>query len=269
MISPNEPLTIVDGQVDVWIAVSEHVAHYRNDALYEAMLDSAEQEHYRSLQYSETRFDYLLSRALLRTVLASYLDCAPASLAFDRNKYGKPSLAGKHTELRFNLSSTEGLVMCAVTSKSKLGADVEYHGHERSMLGVADQYFSAVEIAELKRLPPAQQRQGFFRYWTLKESMIKARGRGLSVPLDSFSFRAGGGSAKLVSYPEGFIDSAEQWDFRFFELGSDYSAAISVAAPIQSLRLMESIPLVGNVAIEDPAALCSHSRQDALAAAFC
>lgn len=269
MIIPNEPLVLSEGQIDVWVAVSERVAHYQNDTLYEAMLGSQELEQYRSLQYPETRFDYLLSRALLRTVLGGYLDCDPASLEFDRSEFGKPCLAGQSSSLCFNISLSEGLVLCAVSSGARLGADVEFHGHERSMLDVADQYFSALEIAELKRLPSAQQRQGFFRYWTLKESLIKARGEGLTVPLDSFSFRAVDGAAKLISYPDGFIEASERWDFRCFEFGDDYSAAVSLARPIQSLRLMESIPLVGNAVIDDPQALCSHSRQDALTAAFC
>lgn len=269
MISPDHSLTLSEGQIDVWVAVSDHVVEYKNDSLYESLLGAAELEHYRSLQYPETRFDYLLSRALLRTVLAGYLNCSPESLQFDRNEFGKPCLVGKDSALKFNISLTEGLVMCAVSMGAKLGADVEYHPHERSMLEVADQYFSALEVAELKRLPVAQQRQGFFRYWTLKESLIKARGQGLSVPLDSFSFRASAGTAKLVSYPEGFVDKSELWDFRSFQFGSDYSGAISLAAPIQSMRLMESIPLVGSVVIDDPQMLCSHSRHDALTAAFC
>lgn len=270
MISPNKHLTLSEGQVDVWVAVSDHVARYKNDSLYESMLGFVELEHYRSLQYPETRFDYLLSRALLRTVLAGYLDCDPASLQFDRNEFGKPRLAGEPCSLQFNISLTEGLVLCAVSSNAELGADVEFHGHERSMLDVADQYFSPLEIAELKRLPSVQQRQqGFFRYWTLKESLIKARGEGMSFPLDSLSFRVVDGVAKLISYPQGFVESGKKWDFRCLEFGSDYSAAVSLAAPIKSLRLMESVPLVGSVAIDDPQALCSRTRQDALAAAFC
>lgn len=270
MISTQQNLTLSEGQVDIWVAVSDHVSSYKNDSEYESMLGPVELEHYHSLQYPETRFDYLLSRALLRTVLGGYLNCEPESVQFDRNEFGKPSLAGATSTLHFNIALTEGLVLCAVSASAELGVDVEYHGHERSMLDVADQYFSTLEIVELKRLPTPQQRQqGFFRYWTLKESLIKARGEGMSVPLDSFSFRAVDGVAKLISYPEGFVGQNERWDFRTLEFGSDYSAAVSVAAPITSLRLVESIPLVGSVIIDDPQALCSHSRRDALAAAFC
>lgn len=49
-------------------------------------------------------------------------------------------------------------------------------------------YFSTREIEDLLELPEKQKKQRFFDYWTLKESYIKARGMGLSIPLDKFSF---------------------------------------------------------------------------------
>ncbi|MBB3046522.1 4'-phosphopantetheinyl transferase [Litorivivens lipolytica] len=280
MIEPGSESALPGGQLDIWIAISAHVADHHRESAYEAMLDASELDHYRSLQYPEHRFDYLLSRALLRTVLSCYTGLAPEQHRFTRNESGKPKLDRESLPEgvflpRFNLSLTDGVVVCAINRDAPLGIDVEYHGHGRSMLDVADQYFSSLEIAELKRLPALEQRAGFFRYWTLKESLIKARGEGLSVPLDSFSFRAATGvqgstqKAKLVSMAEGFLPSEEAWSFRYFDLGSDYTVAVSMGETIDHICLRESIPLVGCVDVQDTSSLFTHAHQDALYAAFC
>ena len=77
MIEPGSESALPGGQLDIWLAISTHVVDHRQEAAYEAMLDASELDHYRSLQSPEHRFDYLLSRALLRTVLSCYTGLAP------------------------------------------------------------------------------------------------------------------------------------------------------------------------------------------------
>ena len=275
MITQDSTLQLPSGQLDIWVAVAAHVSPYGQAQAYEALLSPEETEMFKALRYPEHRFDYLMGRALMRSVLALYLNEKPESLRFERNSFGKPQLLGSQSAPRFNLSLTDGVAILAVHADADLGADVGYHGHGRSMLEVADQYFSALEIAELKTLPATEQKRGFFRYWTLKESLVKAKGEGMSVPLDSFSFRATkdtGGTvhpANLVNAPAHFIDDASQWDFRFFELGEDYTGAVSVAQRLNQICVRESVPLVGTLELDSTESLFSHRHQDALSAAFC
>lgn len=53
--------------------------------------------------------------------------------------------------------------------------------------------FSAREEYEavLMRETEEERRDCFFRYWVLKESFIKATGRGMALPLNSFSICLG------------------------------------------------------------------------------
>ena len=64
--------------------------------------------------------------------------------------------------------------------------DVERINPDFGTREIAERFFSPHEIEELRGLPVDQQVLGFFNCWTRKEAFIKALGRGLSVPLDSF-----------------------------------------------------------------------------------
>lgn len=243
------PRTLVPGQVDLWfcatsaVGVDAALGATRAEALArcEVFLDDDELAHSRRLRFPQHQREYILSHALLRTTLSQYADIAPKQWSFLRNAFGKPHLIETvgAERLRFNLSHTHGLSVCAVTLDCDLGVDVEFHANRESLLEVADHYFSQREIADLRMLPKAVQGDVFFRYWTLKESYIKARGEGLSIPLDSFSFHFPADS------DVGFIDHADThaenaWRFQWMEPSSLHSAAVAIKSTQLDLQLFWS-----------------------------
>jgi len=231
-----------EGQVDLWFCVPKKIADADLEGYCEQVLNSGEREHHTGLK-TDHRLEYLVSRALLRTTLSHYLPGSPEDWTFRRNHYGKPELESDLAgagPLRFNLSQTRGLTLCAVTSGHDIGVDVEFRADSQGMAGVADHYFSERELADLRQLPEAEQEQAFFHYWTLKEAYIKARGEGLSIPLDSFSFLLGEGGSLPGFLPPPGDEAENQWDFRLYQPGADYTAAVALQAPIQRIRLFES-----------------------------
>src|SRR5690606_33310169 len=111
-----------------------------------------------------------------------------------------PDLAPGQTDvpLVFNLSHTDGLIACAVSRGREVGVDVEWLDRRGGDIDVADRFFSRYEVQALYAQPPERRRDRFFRYWTLKESYIKARGMGLALPLDRFSFELDRGGAITI-----------------------------------------------------------------------
>lgn len=111
---------------------------------------------------------------------------------FSENEYGKPLLSSV-PDLHFSLSHGSNWAVCAL-GDHPLGVDVEL---PRCTMKVADRYFQPEELQYLVDLPEMRQRDALNRLWTGKEAFIKAIGRGLSQPLDSFQILLTGREAVL------------------------------------------------------------------------
>jgi 4'-phosphopantetheinyl transferase len=157
---------------------------------YETLLSTEERARWLRFIPADSRLQFLVARALLRTTLSRFDATPPAAWVFRMNAWGRPEIAtdaGAH-RLRFNLSHATGLVACIVASGREVGVDTEETARGGSLLDIADRYFAPAEVAALRALPEELRRDRFFDYWTLKESYIKARGLGLSLSLQEFSF---------------------------------------------------------------------------------
>lgn len=183
-------LELRSGQADVWVAgiadaISQGpVSHYRQ-VLTEDELAQSERFH-----FEKDRNRYLVTRALVRCVLSRYGALQPEAWRFSANAFGRPFVVSDDPavqSLSFNLSHSDNTVIMGIARGAEIGIDVE--DLKRNVpLQIADSNFSANEVRQLKALPPDQQPLRFLEIWTLKESYIKARGKGLSIPLRQFEF---------------------------------------------------------------------------------
>lgn len=134
---------------------------------------------------------FLIAHGAIRHILAGYLNISPRAVRFEYGSHGKPGLAGEDLNLRFSLSHSTELAVVAVVRENRIGIDVERVRTNISCMDIAEQYFSTGETARLKSVPNDQQNEVFFDSWTRKEAYVKACGRGLSVPLNSFEMPFG------------------------------------------------------------------------------
>ncbi len=226
--------------VHLWLA---YPADYQSAASLEnceRLLDEAESSHYRELANPGHRREYLISRAFLRQVLAEYCGHEAADLQFESNESGKPSLSvTMASNISFNFSHGADLMACAVTSADLVGVDVETFFADNRMVDVADHYFSEKELQSLEGLSATDQQQLFFRTWTLKEAYIKARGEGLSLPLDSFSFDCPTEGPISLQEPWG---SASGWSFWSLEPVNGQIIALAVKSESTNLRIFSRNP---------------------------
>jgi 4'-phosphopantetheinyl transferase len=235
--------------VDLWCAFHDQVIDEQLIAAYRQLLSDPERAQEVRFYFARDRHRYLVTRALVRSVLARYFEIAPEAWRFTTNNYGRPEIVDelvRSSGLTFNLSHSSQLIVLAVAHQRQLGVDTEDFRSRSASIDVAERFFSPAEVAALRKQSWDTQQQRFFEYWTLKESYIKARGMGLSIPLDKFGFvLEEPGAVDLEIDPE-LQDSPTRWQFWQLEVKDAYLIAVCaerIAQPTQ-LAMTEVIPLV-------------------------
>lgn len=235
-------------RIDLWCTYISDIGDGTLWARYEALLSDDERARRSRFRFAEDRRRFLVTRALVRTVLSRYAMVPPREWVFSAGPRGRPQIlpTSPAPPLEFNISHSADLVMLGVTSGRTLGIDVENLETREADIAGLDRYFAPEESAALLRLPPDSRRLRFFELWTLKESYIKARGMGLAIALDAFRFElAGEGGLTLHMRPE-LEDSPQRWRLWQFALRTGYLAAVCAARGDEAaprITVREIVPL--------------------------
>jgi 4'-phosphopantetheinyl transferase len=224
------PMGLDEREVHVWYAATEVSPDPATLSRFRDWLSPEETARYQRFMFDRDRQQFLMTHALGRSVLSRYVAVPPEEWQFSAGKLGRPEIASPAFErpLRFNLSRTCGLVVCAVAWDRELGVDVENLERPNLGLDLISRYFAPAEIEELGRLSIEEQRRRFFDYWTLKEAYLKARGWGLSAPLDKFWFYLESGRAPWVAFDESLADDPGSWQFNQYAPTTRHLIALAV-----------------------------------------
>ena len=140
----------------------------------------------------------------------------PRSVSVCETEDGKPYLEGVR-DFHFNLSHSGSLAVCAVSSLP-VGCDVQKITDVKLELA---RRFTPEEYGKITALTGDMARDLLFRFWTAKESYIKAVGTGFRTSLNSFS----------VDLESGRIHGGEPYRVREFDLSDNYKCTLCTAAP--------------------------------------
>ena len=151
----------------------------------------------------------LLGKLLLRKALTNFgfsADCLE-SIAYDQN--GRPFF---HTGIDFNISHSGEYVVCTLTDSGKVGIDIEEIKPVNLM-----QFRSYLTDQEFEKIHAASDGfKMFYTVWTQKESVLKANGRGLSIPLADVYLNENG--AQL---------HGKKWFLKMLEIDQAYRCSLS------------------------------------------
>ncbi len=241
------PLTTAE--IHLWLADYNEITDSRLHADYRGLLDTTEKAQEPRFYFERDRRRYLVTRALVRTVLSRYARVGPLDWMFSANAYGRPAVVNPEAQdLSFNISHTHSLIVLGVSRGRALGVDVENYRARKVSMDIADRYFAPDEVAVMNAAPRQEQQYRFFEYWTFKESYIKARGMGLSLPLDKFSFHYAHPTDVSIAIRPELSDDAARWLFWQFQPAPEYLVAVCaerIGAQSPHIVVRQAVPLLG------------------------
>jgi 4'-phosphopantetheinyl transferase len=193
------------------------------------------------LHFAKDRDRYIVRHGALREIVGCYLSIPAHDIDIEYTKYGKPVIIENSfgSRLQFNLSSSNDLALIAVTRMNHVGVDIEYISDDFHWRDIALKYFSSGEIEQLFSLPEKLRKRGFFDCWTRKEAYVKARGEGLSYPLDRFEVSMCPGDRAQLLHHYDDPHEAFRWTLQGIDLGNRYAAAFAVGGQISEYRLWD------------------------------
>lgn len=221
-------LRLLENEIHIWCAplqVEVTVLHALQQMLTEEEVRKA-----RQFRFDSDRRRFIIARGVLKALLGRYLHANPSTLNFECNAYGKPSLRFPFSKsrLHFNISHSHEVVLCAFTNARQIGIDVEYIRSDIDYEQLAKYSFSLNEQAAFYALPNAQRQQAFFDCWTRKEAYIKARGKGLSLPLDLFDVSLVPGEPAVLLSSREDPQEVTRWSFQNISSYPGYAGAFAV-----------------------------------------
>ncbi len=249
-------LNLRPDEIHLWLVAPDEVQRPGLLARYGELLTEEERRRQLRFRFAKDQDRYLITRALVRTVLSRYAAVEPQQWCFAENAYGRPEIANEApgcAAISFNLSHTDGLIVLGVAQQRALGVDAENAHAKKASASLADRFFSQQESAALRAIPHELRTERFYEYWTLKESYIKARGKGLSIPLDHFSFDLPKTSSIVVSFVPELDDRPDRWRFWLLKPSAECVVAVCAerfGAVPQRLITRRVVPLEGEESFE-------------------
>lgn len=128
------------------------------------------------------------------------------------NSYKRPNFDLQ--EYDFNISHSGDYVLCAIGKNVRLGVDVELN-QERNFKDFQN-LMTPNQWNEIQSSENATKT--FYKYWTIKESVIKADGRGFYIPLEALEVKD-----NTVQFDN------KLWFINEFVLADGYSTALATS----------------------------------------
>lgn len=225
---PSDAWKLDETEVHIWfVQLNVNPTTLQDSQL---ILSFDEQQRAARFHHLTDKHRYVVARAVLRSLLSAYLSIEPNHLEFVYSPFGKPELAAPFSSagISFNLSHSGHLGLYGIIRSRKIGVDLERLRPEAVTEEMARVIFSHEEFHAFFSLPRQQQIEAFFNCWTRKEAYLKARGEGLSYPLNQVQVTFAPGILPHIVRVANDTDTSADWTLFHLDPSPGYVAAVAV-----------------------------------------
>ena len=214
-----------------------------------AALSKDERVRASSFAFERDRNRFVAARAALRSILAGYVGIPADELEFKYGTRQKPALAAwcRVSDLRFNLSHSQGCALVALTHGHEIGVDVEQARQLEDAQAIVGREFSAGERALFEELPFQERSHAFLHAWVRKEAFLKATGEGLHCSLADIEVTFTPHQAARIVAVCGDDSASQRWSMRSLTPRCGYVGALVAEAPAVEIFLHSFEDLDGPV----------------------
>lgn len=176
---------------------------------------------------------FVICRALLKILLAEHVDSdiGEINLAVDLNK--KPYLPS-HPSVFFNVTHSGDYALIAI-GKSQIGVDIEFINRDFNYDDILGHIFNQKEMDAI--VGSSNKHLSFYKFWTRKEAVVKAIGKGIDDDISKIHILDG-----LHSLPSSLLSDFMEITAFSFHLNPDYIGALAVTEDLSEFEKITFFP---------------------------
>jgi phosphopantetheinyl transferase len=211
------------GELEIFYADTRDLSSRYTDI--QKYISGNEQARADKFHFDQDRETYITCHAMLRLVLAQFLNLNPLEISYKIGSNNKPGI--KDDPVYFNVTHTREAFAFTVSREFNVGIDLENINQDIEISSVARSYFSKKEREYIFNLATGSKER-FFQLWTRKEALLKALGTGIINNLTEVEVSGRDNPINIKSFDNLVIDSSSHNLFLYSKKIKNYYLSIAI-----------------------------------------